>query len=298
MKKEVTILGINGGFGALFSRLLFNRSELTINGVDLGDTIHPSGNCSRYIPADVRADNQALQLIISTSEIIIICLPEDVCYKFLALYNRYISQTALIIDTISVKREVASIYVKNGFNAVSLNPMFGPDLSVGGKNIIVIKFKESQLSDWFISLLKKWKLHIVYTTSEEHDKMSSLIQVATHAAIMAFGITLNNSDISMTELLKMATPPFSNLSALFGRIISGNQKVYWNIQKENVYASEIRKVLINNLIALDKSIDQENEEDFNKLIEAKTQDQKEIFKELSSRFFLSVEPKKRDFIIK
>jgi prephenate dehydrogenase len=164
--------------------------------------------------------------------------------------------------------------------------MFGPDLQIDGKNIIVVKFKETPASAWFISLLKLWNLNIVFTTSDEHDKMSSIIQVAAHAAVMAFGITLNNSDFSLKDLLKVSTPPFLSLSSLFGRIVSGTKKVYWNIQNENPYAYDVRKALIKNLIALDQSIDGKKEEDFNALIEPKTQDQKEAFKELSHNFSL------------
>jgi prephenate dehydrogenase len=283
MKKKAIILGVNGGFGALLSGLLFNEG-LTIIGVDLNNEPNPSSKCSRYISSDVKILHRGLGAALTEADLIIICLPEDVSYEFFKLYDRYITKSALLIDTLSVKQEIASIYVKREFNALSLNPMFGPDLTMEGKNIIVIKFNETQLSAWFIGLLEIWGLKIVYTTSEEHDQMSSFIQVATHAVVLAFGITVANSDFSMNELLKIATPPFLNVSALFGRIVAGNKKVYWNIQKENVYASGIRKTLIKNLIALDKSIDQGMEEDFNKLTELKTKDQKEIFKDLSNYF--------------
>jgi prephenate dehydrogenase len=284
MEKKVTILGINGSFGSLFSRLLYEEKHLIITGTDLNNEVHISSRCSKYLQADLRVFNENLKSILSESDLIIICLPEDIAYKFLKLYEHYISKTALLIDTLSVKKEVGSFYVKNDLNALSLNPMFGPDLTMEGKNIIVVKFKETTSSNWFMSLLETWKLNIVYTTSDEHDKMSSIVQVATHAAIMAFGATLYESDISITELLKVATPPFLGISALFGRITYGNKKVYWNIQNENTYASGVRKKLIKNLIALDKSIDNNREGDFNSLIEAKTPDQKEAFKKLSDHF--------------
>jgi prephenate dehydrogenase len=284
MEKKVTILGINGSFGSLFSRLLDKEKQLTITGVDLNNEVYKLSNCSKYIQSDLTILDENLKLLLSKSDLIIICLPEDIAYKFLELYKHHIAKTALLVDTLSVKREASLFYVEHDFNALSLNPMFGPDLQIDGKNIIVVKFKETPASDWFISLLKLWKLNIVYATSKEHDKMSSLVQVATHAAIMAFGITLNNSDFSLTELLKVSTPPFLSISSLFGRIVSGNKNVYWSIQYENIYASDVRKALIKNLIALDKSIDDNKEGDFNKLIEAKTHDQMETFKKLSHDF--------------
>jgi prephenate dehydrogenase len=285
MSKKGVILGINGGFGSLLSGLLFNEG-LTLTGVDLADIPNQSCKCSRYIASDVAVLNKEIRDALKESDVIIICLPEDASYEFFKLYDRYILKSALLIDTLSVKNEIASIYAENEFNALSLNPMFGPDLSMKGKNIIVIKFGEPKVSDWFIALLKVWELNIVYTTCEEHDQMSSFIQVATHAAILAFGITLTNSNLSMIDLMKVATPPFLNMSALFGRIIASHKKVYWNIQKENVYASGVRKSLIKNLMALDKSIDEGIEDDFNKLTEVKTEDQKEIFMKLSGYFAL------------
>jgi len=284
MREKITILGINGGFGALFSRLLFMKGEVAITGIDLTDTVSQSAKCAKYIQSDLTLGNDGIKSTISESDLIIICLPENVAYKFLEGYERDILKTALLVDTLSIKKEIASFYIKHDFNALSLNPMFGPDLSIDGKNMIVIKFKETQVSDWFVSLLKLWKVNLVYTTSDQHDQISSIVQVATHATIMAFGITLNNTDISTAVLLEVATPPFLSMSTLFGRIISGNKKVYWNIQQENVYASAVRKAIINNLIALDQSIDNGREEDFNKLIEAKTAHQQEIFQKLADDF--------------
>ncbi|MGZ3763093.1 MAG: prephenate dehydrogenase dimerization domain-containing protein [Mucilaginibacter sp.] len=294
MKKQVAILGINGGFGALFSRLLSAEEGLAITGVDLNNSVYQHSSCYRYLPSDVGMFSEELKLVVSSSDIIIVCLPEVAAYNFFNLYQSFISKQALLIDTLSIKADVAAIYIENDFNALSLNPMFGPDLPMEGKNIIVIKFKESARSEWFISLLKTWMLHIVYATSEEHDKISSIIQVATHAAVIAFGITLNSADHSISELLKVSTPPFLSLSALYGRIISGKKNVYWNIQKENAYASAIRKTLINNMVALDKSIDEDREDDFNALIDPKDPDQKEIFLKLADHFFSQLKDKKLD----
>ena len=294
MEKKVTILGINGSFGSLFSRLLDKEKQLVITGVDLNEEVYKSSKCSKYLQSDLTLPDEELKLLLNKSDVIIICLPEDIAYKFLELYKYHIAKTALVIDTLSVKKEAALFYVEHHFNALSLNPMFGPDLQIDGKNIIVVKFKETPVSAWFISLLKLWKLNIVFATSEEHDKMSSIIQVAAHAAVMAFGITLNNSDFSLTELLKVSTPPFLSLSSLFGRIVSGTKKVYWNIQNENTYASDVRKELIKNLIALDESIDNKKENDFNELIEPKAQDQKDAFKELSHNFSLQFNQNKTE----
>jgi 4-amino-4-deoxyprephenate dehydrogenase len=286
MEKRVAILGINGGFGRLFSGLLFGEKQLTITGVDLASEPDPCAKFSKYIKADLGIANGEVSLLVAASDIIIICLPETVAHTFLALYKPHISRAALLIDTLSIKREVSLIYVENDFNALSLNPMFGPDLDIEGKNIIAITFRQTPLSKWFIALLEAWNLNVVYLSAEQHDKISSLIQVATHAAIMSFGITLNNFDVPLSQLLKIATPPFYSISALFGRIVSGNKNVYWNIQNENGYASAMRKELISNLIALDKCIDEGRQEDFNELIDPKTEDQKKAIKQLSDHFLL------------
>ena len=284
MTKKTTILGINGSFGTLFSELLFNENQSVITGIDLSSTNSPSAKCSAYAPSDLTVFNEEVKLLVMESDVIIMCLPEDIAYRFIDIYIRYLSKNALLVDTLSVKSQIAALYNDNGFTALSLNPMFGPDLEFEGKNIIVVKIKDSDLSDGFISLLKTWKVNLITLTSEEHDKMTSLVQVATHAAVMAFGMTLIQSEIPVTELLKVATPPFLNMCTLFARITSGTKNVYWSIQTENMYASEIRKALINNLVTLDKSIQDEHEADFNQLIEPTTPGEKAIFKTLSQNF--------------
>jgi len=284
MHKKVAILGINGGFGQVFSSRLYKEDQLEISGIDLSSSLADSSKCDLYRPADLTAANTETGSIIGESDIIIICLPEEVAYKFLELYGSQIPKTALIIDTLSIKSAVSSVYVKNDLNALSLNPMFGPDLKMDDQNIIVIRFKESVLSQLFISYLEQWKLNIIYLTAEEHDKATSVIQAATHAAIIAFGATLKDSGIAISELLKIATPPFLTLGSLYARIASGSKNVYWNIQKENIYAAEARKVLIENLNKLDKSINDGSGEEFGKLLTPYTAEQNESLKQLADHF--------------
>jgi prephenate dehydrogenase len=287
-------LGVNGGFGGLISRLLMKEEKVIVIGVDLNDQPAPTSRCSKYIGSNVTVIDNALVLMIRETDIIIICLPETIAYKFLDQYKRHLSKKSLLIDTLSVKEKVASIYEENDFTGLSLNPMFGPDLSIEGKNIVVVKFKHLPASDWFVSLLGLWKLNIVYTTAEDHDKMTSILQVAAHAAIMAFGMTLNNSDVPLNRLLEIATPPFVTLSTLSGRILSGNKKVYWDIQNENPFASEARQALIKNLTLLNNSVEDGLEDDFNKLITPRTDETLEIFRKLSAYFSIQLSSKTPD----
>src|ERR1700744_3183 len=155
MEMRVTILGINGSFGSLFSRLLDNEKQLLITGVDLSNEVSKSSKCSKYLQSDLTVPAEDLKLLLNNSDLIIICLPEDIAYKFLELYKYAIAKTALLVDTLSVKKEAALFYTEHDFNALSLNPMFGPDLQIDGKNIIVVKFKETQVSAWFISLIEQ-----------------------------------------------------------------------------------------------------------------------------------------------
>jgi len=278
MSKNITILGINGGFGALFSRFLSKEPNLIITGVDLGPNVSQSSECSKYIQANISLISKDVKAIIFQSDLILICLPEEITYIFFDKYGNHISKSTLIIDTLSVKSKIATIYLRNDFNALSLNPMFGPDLSIVGKNIAVIKFLESEFSNWFISLLAKWNLCIRHLTSEEHDRLTAYIQVATHSVLIAFGMTLKDSAFSITELLNAATPPFLSLSTFFGRISSGNKNVYWNIQEENTFAKSVRKTLIENLITLDKTIIDGDRPAFDLILDSKTEDQEEFLR--------------------
>lgn len=284
MKKKIIVLGINGGFGGVISRLLCNEEGSTIVGVDLSDHPSTTAKCSKYVRSDLTSTDSDFIALIKDAYIIIICLPESVAYKFFEQYDQHISKTSLLIDTLSVKQKISSIYNDNGFTALSLNPMFGPDLAMEGKNIVAIKFDNLPATEWFISLLEKWKLNIVYTTAMEHDKMTSIIQVATHAAIMAFGITLNSSDVALADLLKVSTPPFLTLTSLAARIISGNKKVYWDIQNENPFASAVRGALLNNITLLNNTIEEGNEDGFTELIGPDTEEKKELFRKLSIYF--------------
>ena len=67
-------------------------------------------------------------------------------------------------------------------------------------------------------------------TADEHDRIAAATQALTHAAVLAFGLALDDLDVDVAELAAVAPPPHATLLALLARIAAGHPEVYWDVQ--------------------------------------------------------------------
>ncbi len=121
-------------------------------------------------------------------------------------------------------------------------------------------------------LTRSWTLSapqgsdVVRLSAGEHDRACAALQVATHAAVLGFGIALRAAHYDLTAAAKIAPPPHRTLLALLARIVSGDPEVYRDIQVANPFAAEMRAQLVAAHRHLDDVVGEENTESFNRLI--------------------------------
>src|SRR5947209_1580909 len=89
--------------------------------------------------------------------------------------------------------------------------------------------------------------------AEEHDRLTAFTQVATHAALIAFGSALYSGGYDTSAALKIATPPHRLLLSLLARILLADPEVYWEIQHRNPLAGEVREGLRRGLSELEEA---------------------------------------------
>src|SRR4051794_3117007 len=185
MNRKAIVLGINGKLGSLFAKLL-SHEHIDIIGFDNSPNAKSEGY--EYIQWDLSKPYSGLELIIKQADYLIICLPAKATFNFFGNYDSQVFSEILILDTLSIKSEIAAVYLEKKLNALSINPMFGPDLEMSGRNMIVCKYTNNSNSEWLISLFSSRGVKITFLSAAEHDKVTAIVQAATHISIMAFGL--------------------------------------------------------------------------------------------------------------
>jgi prephenate dehydrogenase len=92
-------------------------------------------------------------------------------------------------------------------------------------------------------------------------------QALTHAAVLAFGIALDELGVAVEDLGAMATPPHLTLLALLARIASGGSETYWDVQAGNPHARRARTALAAGLATLADAADHGTGGDFAAILE-------------------------------
>lgn len=251
--KKVLILGLNGGFGKLFSNLLAEEG-ISVFGIDLAPQPDKLVKCDLYLCGDLSQPDENILAIAHQVDCLLICLPESVAFIALEHFVPAMSADTLVVDTLSVKTILAEkvTNIKGYLQLLSINPMFAPDLGFRDKNVVAVQLSPGLRVDNFINLMEKWGANVTLMTASEHDEQTAITQVMTHAAIISFGICLTELGYDVNKALPILTPPHQTLLSLFARITNHNPDIYWRIQVDNPYAAQARKALAASLKQLEQ----------------------------------------------
>jgi prephenate dehydrogenase len=92
-------------------------------------------------------------------------------------------------------------------------------------------------------------------------------QALTHAAVLAFGLALDELGVAAQDLGAIATPPHLTLLALLARIASGGPETYRDVQAGNPHARRARTALAAGLATLADAADHGTGDDFAAILE-------------------------------
>jgi 4-amino-4-deoxyprephenate dehydrogenase len=256
-KPNVLILGVAGGFGKLLTSLL------ALAGHRLGgiDTVPPHQDTAKllsfFIRDDVASPSPATLKALEDVDWVLSCLPQDPTFAALRSVTPHLRKGSLFMDILSVKTPISGL-LRSGnpdVEYLSIHPMFAPSVGFSGQNVVIVKNGDGRHRASIEELLGKWGARVHYLTAEQHDRSTAAVQVATHAAILSFGLALKAMGYSIEEALPISSPPHRTLLALLARIANGNPEVYWQIQTENPLASFARTSIITAITDLQKSVE-------------------------------------------
>lgn len=260
---NVLILGVNGGFGALFSALLSERG-IVVYGTDRADHPQSEVRCVSYAACDVTAPTEEVKAMARQADCLLFCLPEAVVLSALETFAAVAESGTLLVDTLSIKTPVADIVqgVRADVQHLSINPMFAPEVGFARQNVAAVAVVDGPRCTSFVSLMEAWGSNVVLMTVNEHDRQTAITQVATHAAILGFGYCLERLGYDAETAWSIATPPHRMLMALVGRIASKDPEAYWEIQVDNPFAEQAREALLDCLKGIDDMVRHNQREAF------------------------------------
>lgn len=259
---KVLIIGSNGGFGQLIAGKM-EPLDMEVNGIDLAAESQ-NEYIGRYISCDVTELNDEAAGLIRQSDCIIISLPERIALESFNDICSHANKSALVVDVLSVKTDIVNLMNANSSDLefLSIHPMFAPSLGFENQNVIAIEVHKKSRTEDFLLYLKKWGAHIDFMSAGQHDKGTALMQTAVHAAVLAYGLTLEKMDYDIKQFLPLSTPPHRTLLAMNARILDADPDIFWKIQASNPESDHARKTLAHSLKELDSIVNAEDEEAF------------------------------------
>lgn len=240
---SAVILGGLGEVGALYSRSLA-ACGIAVRDVDRRPRRGGRGTRG-FLRSDATAPDRALLQVISAADCVIVCLPEDAALAAIGGIVGAMRQGALWVDTLSVKTAVCRAFGERAqdVEVLSINPMFAPALGWRGHAVAAVELAAGPRSAAMIGLLESWGARVERVGAEAHDALTAAIQVATHAAVLAFGSALRELGYKTDPGLRLATPPHQLMLALLSRIVDANPAVYAEIQRCHPQGEAVRQAM-------------------------------------------------------
>ena len=258
---QVVILGAAGNLGRLFAAT-FRGADTAITGVDLVAG-GPDASYTAFLQSDITAPTRDTAAVLARADVVIVCLPEGVALEALPFVTATMPAGSLWVDTLPVKQELGPLLVRAAhLEALSINPLFGPDLGFRDQHVAAVLVSGGPRATGFVQRMESAGARVTLMTAREHDRATASIQVATHAALLLFGMTLEKLNPAGAAAVNVSTPPYRLLLSLLGRIASAHPHVYWSIQRDHPDGQLVRATLSRAAAELQEMVAADDEQGF------------------------------------
>ena len=236
-RRNYLIAGCNGQFGSVVGKKL-KASGAVVWGLDLGESELLTNTFDRYVQGSISDPNDTVLAAVKNADCTILCVPEPVILEALPKILPFVEPGACVADIASVKSRIASVIGDYSGSAgyLSLHPMFAPVDDFSNRNMVVVHLRPNDASSSVMEMIVSWGARITSITAEEHDRLTSYVQVVPHALILTFGSVLSRSGISIDDFQNVATPVMTQMLTLLSRMLVGGDDTYWSIQTDNPFA--------------------------------------------------------------
>jgi 4-amino-4-deoxyprephenate dehydrogenase len=206
---------------------------------------------------------------IRRADIVVLAVPERVALAAVPAVARELRPGGLLVDTLSVKTGIVAALGAHGahLEAVSLNPMFAPALGFDGRAVAAVVVHDGPRARALLDAVARTGGRLVELGADEHDRVAAVTQALTHAAVLAFGLALDELGVAVEDLGAVATPPHLTLLALLARVTAGEPETYWDVQASNPHAGRARTALAGGLATVADAADYGTRADYAAILE-------------------------------
>jgi prephenate dehydrogenase len=262
------VAGGAGAVGGLVVDLLLGAGADVLV-VDVGAPPAEVAPACAYARGDVCAMDARLVAEMRRADIVVLAVPERVALAAMPELARPPRPGGLLVDTLSVKTGIVAALAAHAghLEAVSLNPMFAPALGFDGRAVAAVVVRDGPRARALLDAVGRRGGRVAEVGADEHDRVAAVTQALTHAAVLAFGLALDELGVAVEDLGAVATPPHLTMLALLARIASGGPETYWDVQAGNPHARRARSALAAGLATLVDATDHGTGGDFAAILE-------------------------------
>lgn len=244
--QTATIVGVNGGFGSLFSAQLA-AAGWTLHGGDLAPAaLHPEHLSSyHHLPQDL--PENVPDAVFADSGVWLLCTPDWATFRWAEYLVPGMAEGTLCLDILSVKEPITEYVGRMDFEGeyLSLHPMFSSTAGFTGQTVAAIPVQDGPLGAEFTRLLEEWGARVVRLDAENHDRTTAILQVGVHAALLALARAAYEAAADPGLLDQLATPVSGPVFEALARVLQGQPETYQAIQDQNRYADVTRRTMVN-----------------------------------------------------
>lgn len=214
--KTVGLIGGGGRMGSMFAPL-FSASGCTVRSAGPGDDPSYGG--------------------LTGCDLVLVTVPIVETDAVIRRVAPQLRPDQLLCDFTSIKREPVAAMLESRAWVIGLHPLFGPMPNVAGQNVVLCPERPGPCLPWIEGFLRQHGMTPVVMSPQGHDEAMAFIQGLTHFLNITFARTLQTRQADLEALLRVCSPVYQVFFAVLSRILSGDARLYGQIQlmnRENV----------------------------------------------------------------
>jgi prephenate dehydrogenase len=266
--ERCVVAGGTGAVGGLAVDLLLGAGADVVV-VDVAAPPADLAPAYAHIHGDLCAVDARLVAEVRRADIVVLAVPERVALAAVPTLARQLRPGGLLVDTLSVKTDIVALLAAHAahLEVLSLNPMFAPALGFDGHAVAAVVVRDGPRGRALLDAVSRRGGRVAELGADEHDRLAAVTQALTHAAVLAFGLALDELGVAVEDLGAVATPPHLTQLALLARIASGGAETYWDVQAGNPHARRARTALATGLATVANAADRGTVGDFAAMLE-------------------------------
>ncbi|GAB4198117.1 MAG: bifunctional chorismate mutase/prephenate dehydrogenase [Wenzhouxiangellaceae bacterium] len=253
--RQALVIGGHGRMGRWFADYLHIQGyAVTVADPAAAETPYPWVADWRQAPL-----NADLLVVAAPMAISAVILDELAAYQ----------PSGVVFDLGSLKMPLAPALqrlIAAGVQATSLHPLFGPDVRMlSGRHVAVVDMGCAAANRVAHQLFAGTMAEVIELNASEHDRLMAYVLSCSHFLNIVFTQVLAQSD--ETTLRRLSSTTFARQLAIARDIAAENALVYYEIQRLNPYAADVRQQLATVLAQLDDLLQADQREDFYRVLE-------------------------------